>query len=73
MNIWEFFDKHDITAFIAICLALTGAAKCVMELICLCKLPFRSYMVAKKGWPTIFMDADGDIHYPPAPEQKDDK
>jgi hypothetical protein len=59
MNIWQFFDIHWFLAFIAIFIV----GQCALEVLTLCKLPFRSFMVAKHGWPQPPFDADGDIHY----------
>ena len=54
MNIWDFFDKHTILAFLIICSAYYVVVRF-----------FRLVMVACCGWPTAhLMDADGDIVHP---------
>lgn len=68
MNVWQFFDQHWFLALIAI----FGVSKCALELVTLCKLPFRSFMVAKAGWPPAYLDADGDTHHPATPESEDE-
>ncbi len=63
MNILEFFDQHTFLAFVAIALSLHLLCKCSIELITLFKLPFRSHMVTRAGWPPEYLDADGDTHH----------
>lgn len=59
MTLVEFFNIHWFLALITILFI----GKCAVEIITLCKLPFRSFMVAKNGWPPEYMDADGDNHH----------
>lgn len=71
MSILEFFHQHDFLAFIAIILFMGVIGKCGIEIITLFKMPFRSYMVAKAGWPPEYLDADGDTHHKPTESNVD--
>lgn len=63
MGFFEFFHQHWFLAF----MAMYFVSRWVIELITLCKLPLRAYMVAKAGWPPEYLDADGDTHHKKEP------